>query len=1424
MRKFYHSIALWTFALLASQVNAQSGNCEPVSQINENFNQQGNGDMDSPNLPDCWALLNDTDGYLHVNGLFYEGSPKNIYVRNLFSTSGNLMLVSPETNALGNGGYRVRFKAKHDEDQSVQGITLKVVTLESQTSDDNLELIQTINLTSSWVEYTVNLPEGTNNYFGLAHGLNGALQTVLIDDVIFEPIPAVNPEPEPQPIDSTRYVPLTLTGFNADIVAEGTGGNANDKTTHSVDAFYAFYSKDFVPTNPHSSGASALAYGGGLPTNGTITSTVVDGLKFQVADYTASNGLILRNTVTNQGTLTLETPKKAEKIYIATVRGEGGSGSGDNHNVTATVNFGDGTSQDIVFQATAWWQDGTAPSNVALVGTGEVSRNAATSSWAPRNEFRGSTNASLFNNELEIASENFNKEITSIDFNKVSTSNDAHTTAILAVTVYESESSNETAITGFNYDIIANGIGNASESTDLGLDEHNQRALVSLDFQATETSNLPTRGLPANRIINSANTPGITYKLADYSGPNALFLTPSYVTGSINDQDSGTLSFTAQNVDKIYVLSTATSGGASSLNYTATVNFDDGTSQTQTLQAKDWYSGSAFAIQGIGRVHRLNNNLEEQSNSANPRLYEEVITLDSENQSKSITGITFSFDGNPSADWANEIRLGILSIATTQVQPMDDITSVAITTQGNVPAAITTNEGTLQLIATVNPSNANQTVTWSIVDGSEFATINTTGLVSATDNGTVTVRATSTADDTQFDEIEIIISEQSEGYCEAYFINGCQDLHISNVTTTGAVQNINNTTAGCIGSQGNANGYSNYRNIVLEAKLNSEVTFNINFSGSLVQFAFLSAWIDWNQDFVFDENEQIFASSEEVVNGTLQFTTTVPANAVLGQTRIRLKAVSGWIGSGACGYNSIGEVEDYTIKVVPTYCVPTYTGWAQNEPAEPITLVQFGVDEGVPSAIDNPSVAEVSTTTPRYENFSDTIMDVKKGESYTLRLKGHTNGNNTNYFTIYFDWNGNGVFSNATPQNAEAQQQLINQPEKHQHTTPIVNSDGLDEQETVHTVTIPNDAVTGPIRMRIIKNLNAPSNDPCQNPFFPRGQVEDYTLNIINSIEIEEVVIATLDNAAPEITESNGTLQLLATVSPDEAIQNVTWSVSSGANVVSVNAGGLVTALVDNGTAVVRATSVQDNTIFDEIEITVDVAGPCEAVVTFQYSFDDFTAFPEQCWASSQAYPLISLSTGTDKNVRFYSSTTPNADFYIVSPAVSTTNGNYVLKFDVEAVTGVAGTTLLIGTLDSQNNFSEFTAVGSPIILGTSASYTSIPVSFPEGHQYVAIQFISNGVHQVVAIDNIEWKLADDLGTDDFTTAKIKLYPNPTTNLVHIETNSDIKSVEVFNLLGQKVISTQEKQVDLFPYPSGVYMFQVMGSNNKSKVFKVVKQ
>ncbi|MFZ2338837.1 MAG: Ig-like domain-containing protein, partial [Bacteroidales bacterium] len=77
--------------------------------------------------------------------------------------------------------------------------------------------------------------------------------------------------------------------------------------------------------------------------------------------------------------------------------------------------------------------------------------------------------------------------------------------------------------------------------------------------------------------------------------------------------------------------------------------------------------------------------------------------------------------------------------------------------------AITTRGGTLQLAATVQPSNAtNKAVTWSLTGGSANAVINsTTGLLTAVADGTVTVRSTANDGSGVYGATTVTISGQS---------------------------------------------------------------------------------------------------------------------------------------------------------------------------------------------------------------------------------------------------------------------------------------------------------------------------------------------------------------------------------------------------------------------------------------------------------------------------------------------------------------------------------------------------------------------------------------------------------------------------------------------------------------------------------------
>ncbi|MBL0912858.1 MAG: Ig-like domain-containing protein [Bacteroidia bacterium] len=99
----------------------------------------------------------------------------------------------------------------------------------------------------------------------------------------------------------------------------------------------------------------------------------------------------------------------------------------------------------------------------------------------------------------------------------------------------------------------------------------------------------------------------------------------------------------------------------------------------------------------------------------------------------------------------------VLITISGQVTP---VLSVTVSTQNNVPALINTPNGTLQLLAVVNPVVVNQSVNWSVILVTGAATVSATGLVTAQVNGTVWAKAVSADDPTKSDSILITISGQ----------------------------------------------------------------------------------------------------------------------------------------------------------------------------------------------------------------------------------------------------------------------------------------------------------------------------------------------------------------------------------------------------------------------------------------------------------------------------------------------------------------------------------------------------------------------------------------------------------------------------------------------------------------------------------------
>ncbi|MEK3747547.1 discoidin domain-containing protein [Paenibacillus sp. FSL E2-8871] len=137
---------------------------------------------------------------------------------------------------------------------------------------------------------------------------------------------------------------------------------------------------------------------------------------------------------------------------------------------------------------------------------------------------------------------------------------------------------------------------------------------------------------------------------------------------------------------------------------------------------------------------------------------------------------------------ANDL-IAALQVMEESINKHEMVQSIRITSGSSV---ITTKNGTLQLGATVLPTNANRSVTWAVyeVDGitvTDKATIDLSGLLAAVKDGTVKVVATATDGSGVHDEMDITISGQTD-----IIDPGTDPVNVEkiNITSSGNVSTI----------------------------------------------------------------------------------------------------------------------------------------------------------------------------------------------------------------------------------------------------------------------------------------------------------------------------------------------------------------------------------------------------------------------------------------------------------------------------------------------------------------------------------------------------------------------------------------------------------------------------------------------------------
>jgi len=79
------------------------------------------------------------------------------------------------------------------------------------------------------------------------------------------------------------------------------------------------------------------------------------------------------------------------------------------------------------------------------------------------------------------------------------------------------------------------------------------------------------------------------------------------------------------------------------------------------------------------------------------------------------------------------------------------------------------------------------------------------------------------------------------------------------------------------------------------------------------------------------------------------------------------------------------------------------------------------------------------------------------------------------------------------------------------------------------------------------------------------------------------------------------------------------------------------------------------------------------------------------------------------------------------------------------------------------------------------------------------------------------------LGSDDINLVSYSLYPNPSKDIFNIDASQEIKSVKVYNMLGQQVWQGTGNQIDLSQAEHGVYTASILFDNDKLVSEKIIK-
>ena len=172
---------------------------------------------------------------------------------------------------------------------------------------------------------------------------------------------------------------------------------------------------------------------------------------------------------------------------------------------------------------------------------------------------------------------------------------------------------------------------------------------------------------------------------------------------------------------------------------------------------------------------------------------------------------------------------------------------------------------------------------------------------------------------------------------------------------------------------------------------------------------------------------------------------------------------------------------------------------------------------------------------------------------------------------------------------------------------------------------------------------------------------------------------------------------------------------------------------------------------------------------------------------------LTAISSNNNSSVnRVYTSTNLISNFI----------GLVVFNYDENDLNGLDENELVLEIKSSDNTWASYTGT-------VNTTNNSVTYNFDNNISFNSVTASKSG--STLTIENLN--LLDG----------IYIYPNPTADKIYISSN-EFLIAELFNVVGQKILTTNNNDIDMTGLVSGTYALRITSNNNNSKTFKIIKK